>query len=258
MTKEILFHIGNFPVPSYGFFVLMGLIAACIIFYLEFKRKKIKITKNQMLAIFLAGLIGGILGAKIPVWVMNFDKIIALSGKELLATIFSGRTVVGGLIGGILAVEIAKKKLKIKQRTGDVFAPAIAIGLAIGRIGCFMRGCCFGKETSSPISIYSHDAFRHPVQLYEVGFHFLAFILIICFRKKFERAAKNKKSFFKEGDIFNIYILSYAIFRFFMEFLRADEIMAGFLSVAQYICLLAVFIILAIFIKRFIKYKSLR
>lgn len=257
MTKEILFSICNFPIPSYEFFVLLGLAAACIIFYLGFKRKKIKITKDQMLTIFFTGLIGGVLGAKIPVWTMHFNEIILLKGKELLIAILSGRTVVGGLIGGIIGVEIAKKKLKIKQKTGDIFAPAIAIGIAIGRIGCFLKGCCFGKETSSPISVYSHDALRHPTQLYEAGFHFLAFILMICFMKKFEKAIEKKKSFFREGDIFTLYIMSYAIFRFFMEFLRADEIMMGFISAAQCICLLAIFIIFAVFIKRFIIFRRL-
>jgi phosphatidylglycerol:prolipoprotein diacylglycerol transferase len=252
MTKEILFNIGKFPVPSYSFFVLLGLIAGCFTFYLLSKKSKIE--RDNLLYIFFWGLIGGVLGAKIPVWIINFNQIILLRGTDLLIAIASGRTLVGGLIGGFLAVEYMKKKLKVKQKTGDFFAPAIAIGISIGRIGCFLRGCCGGIKTNLPWAIEG----RHPTQLYESLFHFIAFVIMITNMKKYNKSIKRKKSFLKQGDMFKFYILTYAIFRFFTEFLRADEIMSGLLSIAQWVCLATILVISIIFLKRFIKFRRLK
>jgi len=252
MTKEILFYIWKFAVPSYSFFVLLGLVLGSLVFCF-LSKNKLKIEKDKILYLFFWALIGGVLGAKIPVWIINFKQIISLSGKDLLFAIASGRTLIGGIIGGFLGVEIGKKFLKIKIKTGDYFAPALALGVAVGRIGCFLRGCCGGIKTNLPWAVEG----RHPTQLYEFLFHFSAFIVIILIFKKFEKTIRNKRAFFKQGDIFKLYILSYSIFRFFTEFLRADKIMSGILSIAQWICLAAILTLSIYYLKRFIKFKRL-
>jgi phosphatidylglycerol:prolipoprotein diacylglycerol transferase len=253
MAHPVLFTIGDFAVESYPFFVILGLIAGAIT--VKFFADKIRVEKEKVSYLFMAALVGGVLGAKIPVWIINFKEISALRGLDWAIAVLSGRTIIGGIIGGILAVLIVKTKLGIKYGAGDPFAPALAISLAIGRIGCFLRGCCYGKETSLPWASYSHDAYRHPTQLYEVLFHSVAFIMMLVFMKRYDKLVKKKVLY--PGDMFKMYIVAYCFFRFMTEFIRADTIpfVLG-MSVAQFVCLTGLLLFLIYFLTRFIKNNS--
>ena len=121
-----------------------------------------------------------------------------------------------GLIGGTIGVVITKKMLGMEnQKRGNLFAPAIAIGVAIGRLGCFFRGCCFGKETSLPWGINFGDGIlRHPTQIYEAIF-MLGMFFYLKWKSKQNTAP---------GSLFRILIVSYFTFRFFIEFLRVEPV----------------------------------
>jgi phosphatidylglycerol:prolipoprotein diacylglycerol transferase len=111
-----------------------------------------------------------------------------------------------------------------------LFAPAIALGVAIGRIGCFLRGCCFGKETSLPGGVdFGDGILRHPTQLWESIFMFLLFGFLMWKR------TKNPKP----GELFRILGISYFGFRFLIEFIRVEKIAFFGLTWFQIICLLA-------------------
>ena len=126
-----------------------------------------------------------------------------------------GKSIVGGIIGGFLGVIITKKLLKITGKRGNLFAPAIALGVAIGRIGCFLRGCCYGKATSMPWGVdFGDHILRHPTQIYESLFMFLLFCYLMWKR------TKNPKP----GQLFKILGISYFTFRFLIEFLRVEPI----------------------------------
>ena len=135
--KPILFSIGNLNIPAYGFFVLLGLVVG-IAYYFYLARKEKSLGENGIY-IVLAAMVGGVIGAKLPYWIFYFPQIV--SAYPNIIPFLSGRTIVGGLIGGFLGVLWIKKKLKITSRRGNLFAPAIALGMAIGRLGCFFRGC---------------------------------------------------------------------------------------------------------------------
>lgn len=98
-----------------------------------------------------AGLLGGLAGANLVQW---------------LATGLPGKTIEGGIAGGWIAVVLAKRALGVTRPTGDLFALALPAGEAIGRIACFIGGCCYGKVTSVAWAVHDHDAWRHPTQLY--------------------------------------------------------------------------------------------
>lgn len=98
-----------------------------------------------------AGLLGGLAGANLVQW---------------FATGLPGKTIEGGIAGGWIAVVAAKRALGVTRPTGDLFALAIPAGEAIGRIACFIGGCCYGKVTSVAWAVHDHDAWRHPAQLY--------------------------------------------------------------------------------------------
>lgn len=225
----VLFRIGNIEVNAYSFFVTLGLCIGLIVYF--FLAKSMKQTGEKSFFILIAGLVGGILGAKIPYWIVNYQLII--SEFPNLMPLLSGRTITGGLIGGTLSVLIIKYKLKIKGKRGNLFAPAIAIGVAIGRLGCFFRGCCYGAETRLLWGIdFGDTILRHPTQLYEILFFLIFFIYSLT---KFKTA--------EPGRLFNLLMNGYFIFRFFEEFIRFNEKLFFGLSFFQYISLIAIIFI---------------
>jgi phosphatidylglycerol---prolipoprotein diacylglyceryl transferase len=197
-------------IPSYSLFILLALIVGIIIYYFESKDKK-QLNENS-LYIALAAIIGGTLGAKIPIWIINYKEII--QSFPDIGPLLSGRTIVGGLIGGAIGVVLIKKILKLKERKGNLFAPAIALGVAIGRIGCFLRGCCYGKHTILPWGVnFGDEILRHPTQIYESIFMIIMFIIL-----------QKKKKNAKPGELFKLLMISYFTFRFFIEFIRTETV----------------------------------
>jgi len=226
--KPILFKIGTLEINSYSFFVILGLIIGLVVYYKLAKKEKQLSEKSFY--ILMAGLLGGIIGAKIPTWIINFPEII--KNFPDLTLILSGRTITGGLIGGTISILYIKKKLNIKDKKGNLFAPAIAIGVAIGRIGCLLRGCCYGIATNSKYGIdFGDGILRHPTQIYEIIFMSIMFIYLMYKRKNA-----------KAGQLFFILMNSYFIFRFFEEFLRANPEHVG-LTLFQYISIAALIFI---------------
>lgn len=207
--RPILFEIFGLKIPAYSFFVSLGFLVGVLV-YFSLARKSDKNNENTSL-IFASALIFGIIGAKLPILISNYRLI--LENPSNIALYLSGRTVVGGLIGGTIGVIIIKKVLNIKDRRGNLIAPAAAIGIGIGRIGCFFRGCCYGGPTALGIGVdFGDNIKRHPTQLYEVIFHFLMFLVLMILRKKVKTP----------GKLFKIYVSSYFIFRFLIEFLRVE------------------------------------
>ena len=220
--KPILFNIGNFGIPSYSFFLILGFLVGLGL-YIYYARKENKMNENTFFIIFGA-LIGGTLGAKIPIWIINYKLIIA--NWTNLTYILSGRTIVGGLIGGTLGAYVTKKIFNIKVKRGNLFAPSIAIGDSIGRIGCFLRGCCYGKPTNMNFGVnFGDNILRYPTQLFESFFAFLMFIYLLYFKK-------NKKDL-KDGELFLIFMNYYFIFRFFIEFIRVEMVVLFGLTIFQ-------------------------
>tara|TARA_Y100000739_G_scaffold198453_1_gene181506 strand:+ start:1346 stop:2134 length:789 start_codon:yes stop_codon:yes gene_type:complete len=215
-------------ISSYNFFFLAGIYIGVIIFYLEVKRKKWDI-ENLMFSMsgcFVGSMIGAI-----------FFNTILFGSNNTIEKIgdfnIEGMSVLGGIIGGFIGVEIFKKIVGHKESTGDAFAIAIPLGHATGRIGCFLSGCCFGKVCELPwattypidsipflihknanlLSDYATTSLAiHPIPIYEIIFNIILFIILIKIRDYFK----------VNGALFRFYIFSYCLFRFFTEFLRED------------------------------------
>jgi phosphatidylglycerol---prolipoprotein diacylglyceryl transferase len=219
-------HLGNFIFSSYSFFVSLGLLVGILIFYLESRKNKTNNERTFLIAV--AAIAGGVLGAKILIWILYFPLIAKNLSNYYL--ILSGRTVVGGFFGGMLAVILTKKMLKIKGKRGNMFAPAAALGLAIGRIGCFLQGCCYGIATTLPWGINFGDGIhRHPTQIYESLFWLIMFFYL---QKK-----KNEKP--KPGELFQLLLVDYFIFRFFLEFIKFEPKIILNLTIYQIIAIIA-------------------
>ncbi|MBR4110439.1 MAG: prolipoprotein diacylglyceryl transferase [Clostridia bacterium] len=226
------FNMLGIEISTYTFFVALACFVT-IAFYLLSMRKKEKEDKQHTFSIVMAALIGGIIGSKIPVIIENFEVLIR-EPQNLKYFLLTGKSIIGGIIGGWLAIKIIKKIKGISNKKyGNEIAPAIALGMGIGRIGCFLTGCCYGIETKLPIGVdFGDGALRYPTQLIEMIFCMILFIYLYY-------KQKTKKELFP-GSLFKELVLYYFIFRFFIEFIRGTEKNIAYLSIYQVICLLGI------------------
>jgi phosphatidylglycerol---prolipoprotein diacylglyceryl transferase len=206
-------------------FTALGYLAGALVFYLAARRQR-RVTEG-MAWVALAGLCGGVLGAKVTEWALTQGPGFVAHPATFLDPRLGGRALIGGILFGWAAVEVAKRRLGIRRSTGDLFALALPAGEAVGRIGCFFNGCCYGVATSLPWAVHQHGAWRHPTQLYASVIAVGLFAALLAARDRLPR----------EGDLFRLYLALYGASRFLLEFLRERTPVFGGLSLAQWICL---------------------
>ena len=152
---------------------------------------------------------------------------LALARTDPVA-LMGGKTIVGGLLGGWAGIELAKKFLGIAHSTGDAFVWPLAVGTAIGRLGCFFTGLddhTYGVATALPWGVdFGDGVARHPTQLYES-----VFVLALAAAIFFATRTRGLPS----GARFRLYFAGYFAFRFFIEFLKPRETPLAFLSAIQ-------------------------
>ncbi|SRR6266478_2360807 len=181
--------------------------------------------------VIAAAAMGAIVGSKVLYWFE--DPGAALSHWRDPAFLMGGKTIVGALIGGLLSVELMKHYLGIQRRTGDLFTIPLCIGIAIGRVGCFLTGLSdhtAGIATTLPWGVNFGDGIpRHPTQLYEVLF---ALALGVFLWRQSLRPHL-------EGDLFKQFMVSYFAFRLLCDFLKPDDVRVflGLTSI-QWACIL--------------------
>jgi len=205
----ILFHIGTVPVPTYTVTAILGILAALLLYRFTVRRSTVPKSGDTWLIPLLA-LCFGTLGAKAPTWI---QAIFSPASISTIAALTSGKTIIGGLIGGWLGVVLAKRIISIRERRGNQFAPALALGLAFGRLGCLLQGCCYGIPTNLPWGVnFGDGVLRHPTQAYEILFHLSACAILLV-----SGAAR------KTGGLYlKAYFATYLVFRFLLEFIRIE------------------------------------
>ena len=225
------FQAFGLTIPMYGVMSALGMLAAFIL--LGFTRKHTRFSEDHALSAALWAIIMGFLGAKVLYWLVEIKQVIA-DPSFLIHTLREGFVFYGALIGGLggVAIYALRKKLPFFSLT-DYFIPALVIGHAFGRIGCFFAGCCYGMECVSPISIVFPTGGAAPAgipllptQLMESAFLFLLCAFLVW------RLTK-KKPF---GTVSGWYMVLYGVWRFTIEFFRSDERgFVGLLSTSQFI-----------------------
>ncbi len=218
-----LFRIGDFPVNTYGLLLAIGMLLA--LFTASRLAGRDGLPRERIYDLGLWTLIGGLLGSK--VLMLFTEENVQIFSLDFLR---SGGVFYGGLIGGFLAVVFLIRWYKLPfWKVADAFAPAVALGQAFGRQGCFAAGCCWGRETHLPwgvhftekaheftgVPIYGPDGadlFLHPTQLYESLTMVAVFGLLIWIHRH--------KRF--DGQVLIAYGIIYSIFRFLIEFVRDD------------------------------------
>ncbi|MBO3745959.1 prolipoprotein diacylglyceryl transferase [Streptosporangiaceae bacterium NEAU-GS5] len=209
----------GFEVPTHDFFVGLGVLAGAFMFFVEARRRGA--LREESLVAVTGALVGGAIGMRLSGWVEHLDP--ALNPGILDAWMFGARSVLGGLTGAYAGVLIAKRLIGYREKTGDLFAPAVALGMAIGRVGCLLTEAP-GRPTTLPWGIHAPPTVpecpgclagqaMHPSFVYEIAFQLAAFAALIWIRSRVTRP----------GELFTLYVAAYAIFRFLVEFVRANE-----------------------------------
>lgn len=207
---------------AYTAMMIIATVVAGLI--LRTQQRGLQLPWRLRLGILLGGLIGATTFAKWPfVWMAD-------PAAGLGVWFSDGKTILWGLVGGYVGVEVAKWSLHVKTRTGDSFVVAIPIAIAIGRVGCLLFGCCYGQPTDLPWGVGFLTApdggtlLRHPTQAYEMIFHISAATigwLAIQWR-------------WQPGRLMPWYLVGYAVFRFVSEYWRPEPRLAGQLTFYQY------------------------
>ena len=194
------------------------------------KRNTDVITSNNRLSIILGAALGALVGSRLVGFLEN--PLIEFTLNNAI-TLLNTKTIMGGLFGGLLGVELAKKIINESQSSGDLFVFPIIIGIFIGRVGCFLSGInefTYGKVTTSAFGMDLGDGLlRHPTSLYELFFLIFLFIAL---------KTVNNRLQLKNGDLFKIFMLSYFGFRFCIEFLKPNVFYTFGLSSIQILCVI--------------------
>ena len=231
--KSVLFSIGNFHIYGYGFMIALGIIVAYIV--AEKRAPSQGLDPNPIIDLTITCAIGGLLGAKLLYLITIWEKIVK-DPSVLLSSLTDGFVVYGGIIGGILVgyVFTRIKKLSFLKHF-DLVMPSIALAQAFGRIGCFLAGCCYGKETTHAFCVVFPEGSLAPAgvpliptQLISSGLNFLHFLFLVLFAAKWKKA---------DGQVGFLYLICYSAGRFILEFFRGDAIRGtvGALSTSQFI-----------------------
>lgn len=246
--RKILFRIGNIPIYSYGLMVALGCLAA--LFVGEYRFKKHKLDDEIVIDLLIICAFTGFLGAKLLYIIVEFDEFIK-NPMQVIGS--SGFVVYGGIITGVLAGYIYTRIKKLNfMNVFDLVMPEVALAQAFGRIGCFMAGCCYGRETDSFLGVvFPADSLAPygvkvlPTQLFSAAGDFLiAIILVVLADYVYKNVKKQgaKKFGHVYGDMGCAYMLLYGVGRFLIEFLRDDARgVVGILSTSQFI---SIFIVL--------------
>jgi phosphatidylglycerol---prolipoprotein diacylglyceryl transferase len=238
-----LLHFGHFFLPTYGFLVSMGVLLGLWISVRNSERLGIDGDKAWNLGILV--VLCGIIGAKV-LYVINDWSYYSTHVSEIFSvtTLQAGGVFSGGLLAAFLAAAwYVHRNHMPPLGTCDAFAPGLALGHAIGRLGCFAAGCCYGKPTSHWWGVIFRNPLANqitgtplnvplePTQLLESAVELANFIFLMWLlkRRKFD------------GQVIGAFVFIYGVARFFLEFLRDDpgrgSVFGGVMTGTQLIAL---------------------
>lgn len=231
--KNELFSIGPVTIYGYGLMVAIAIITAYVLS--EYRAKKKRLDYEHVFTLAIWCLVGGTLGSKLLYFITIWKDIV--KNPAIILDFQNGFVVYGGIIGGIIGgfFYCRYKKWNFWEYF-DLAMPQMALAQGIGRIGCFLAGCCYGKETESSIGIVFHDSAYAPngvklvpTQLLSAAFDIGLFAALLLVDKK-------KKA---HGQVAGAYLILYSIGRFIIEFFRGDleRGSVGALSTAQFIAI---------------------
>lgn len=249
---------GIFAVPgdpwgvswTHGAFVLLGTIAAVLVFLAESRRRRV--LDDRLFLIMVGSLFCGGVAAKLST---AWRYLAAAPDPSLVGVLVSGgKSVLGGLAGAYLGAVLTKKLIGYRDPTGDVFAPAVALGIGIGRIGCLLTeppgtptggawGVVVDAARAAEVPGFPREWIGrplHPSFVYEIAFHLVLFAVLLRLRSRPGL----------RGELFKLYLLAYASFRFLVEFVRGNEVVWHGLTRSQLFLIPSTLLLAAAFTHR--------
>lgn len=222
--KPILIKIGPATIYSWGVMFVLAFAIGFVIAIREGKRKNIPQEEVTNLALYL--LVGGLVFARLIFAIFNAPLFYLNDPWRIFMIWEGGLAFHGALLGGILAGYLFSRVSKIPLgKLADLVTPSLALGLAIGRIGCFLGGHCEGVATNLPWAVNFPGLVgrRHPTQLYELVLDLGVFVFVW--------ARRNKIKF--DGHLFLVYLILYSFVRMFVEIFRDSQALFGPVTYAQ-------------------------
>jgi phosphatidylglycerol---prolipoprotein diacylglyceryl transferase len=212
--------IWGITVNTHDALVGAGLVVAIAVFGFEKRRREV--TDDRLWVVVALALAWGAVFSRLGTWLQHVD--LGQNDALLQHWLYGNRSILGGLTGAYLGALFGKRVTGYRERTGALFAPAVAAGMAVGRVGCLLTespgtvtGHAWGvvlNQTDAALVHAPANVPLHPSFLYEIAFHAVAFVLLWRFRDHLSKPA----------GLLVLYLAAYAVFRFFVEFVRANEV----------------------------------
>lgn len=231
MTFPVFIHFGPLSLHPHWVFETLAYTLAGYVYARDRRRHGDVVETGSRWWIVGAAALGGLVGSRLLY--LAEDPLESARRWSEPAYLAGGKTIVGGLIGGLVAVEWIKRRLGVVTATGDLFVAPLILGIAVGRIGCFLSGLAdrtYGVATTLPWGVDFGDGLvRHPTQLYEMAFLAGLALLLAALARRIPLA----------GDRFKLFMIGYLTFRLAVDFLK-PAVRIGGLSAIQWAALAAV------------------
>ena len=227
MNFPVHIHLGFMTLHSHLVFEVLAYFIGFRVYQRERAKADDVVGDSDRWTVILAAAVGAAIGSKVLHHLASPTRFIENWPDPVF--LMGGKTIVGGLLGGLIAVETVKRAYKINRRTGDLFAMPLCVAIFIGRIGCFLSGVeddTVGVHTTVAWAIDFGDGLRHPTALYEMVYVWVLG-LYLNLRSKRPHA---------EGELFASFMLGYLSFRFVCDFVKPYEVIFGLRGI-QWACL---------------------
>ncbi len=224
---DLALQAGSVSISPHLIFESLAYVVGFALYRRERRRMGDFLPSSDRSSIIVAAILGAAIGSKLLGWFENPAETLPHWHDPIF--LLGGKTIVGALMGGTMAVEWTKAHLGIQRRTGDLFVIPLCAGIAVGRLGCFLAGLrdrTCGTATTLPWGIDFGDGVRrHPTQLYEILFSVALAFLLYWLRNRPHR----------EGDLYRVFLFGYMFWRLAIDFLKPEPRLAG-LTAIQWCC----------------------
>jgi phosphatidylglycerol---prolipoprotein diacylglyceryl transferase len=229
MDFPVTFHFGVFTITAHTFFETVAFAAGFRYFLFLRKLKSDPIPEPNRVWIIIGAALGAFLFSRI---LGALEDPLALFSKPFsLVSLYAGKTIVGGLLGGLFTVEITKKLLGENKSSGDLFVYPLILAMVIGRIGCFSSGIyepTFGNISTMPWAMdLGDDVLRHPVALYEILYLLALWTTLRMLEVRY---------IMNNGVLFKLFMIAYLVFRVIVEYFKPVQFVLPGLSSIQIAC----------------------
>jgi phosphatidylglycerol:prolipoprotein diacylglycerol transferase len=219
--------VGAWKIHPHLFFELLGYAVGIAIYLALRKRRGDHIQNADRWSVVTAAVLGAAVGSRLLFWLE--DPAATAGYLRAAPEMLGGKTLVGALLGGWIAVELTKLRIGVRSSTGDLFVLPLAAGIAVGRIGCFLSGLpdgTYGSATAWPWGIDLGDGIsRHPTALYESMFMIVFGVFLFRLGPRLER-----------GRLFTVFMAGYLAFRLVIDFIKPGVTTVVGLTAIQLAC----------------------